>query len=131
MPKRMLALTWPAAMCGRTGKFAMCAVLCWAVSAGAGQAPQSPPGYNRPQTPPDVMNPPSPLNPVNPAKIEHMREDERRKRLVADTAKLVELTNELKEELDKTSKDELSLDVVRKAAEIEKLAHDVKERMKS
>ena len=60
-----------------------------------------------------------------------MREDDRRKRLRADTAKLLELSTELKEQVDKTSKDELSIDVVRKAAEIEKLARDVKERMKS
>jgi len=73
-----------------------------------------------------------PLNPMaNSPKLEHMREDERRKRLQSDTARLVELSSELKAEVDKASKDELSLDVVRKAAEIEKLAHDVKERMKS
>ena len=68
---------------------------------------------------------------INARKLEHMREDERHKRLVADTAKLIELTNELKTDVDKATKDELSLDVVRKAAEIEKLARDVKERMKS
>ncbi len=67
----------------------------------------------------------------NTPKMEHMRENERRTRLLADTARLVALSTELKEEVDKTSKDELSLDVVRKAAEIEKLARDVKERMKS
>jgi hypothetical protein len=73
------------------------------------------------------MGPPGP----NPLRLEKMREEERRKRLIADTAKLVQLTNELKTEVDQASKDELSLDVVRKAAEIEKLAKDVKDRMKS
>lgn len=57
--------------------------------------------------------------------------DERRKKLVEDTARLLALSTELKAEVDKTTKDELSLDVVRKAGEIEKLAHDVKERMKN
>ena len=63
-------------------------------------------------------------------KLEHMREDDRRKRLLSDTARLVALSNELRAEVEKTPKDELSLDVVKKAAELEKLARDVKERMK-
>ena len=55
---------------------------------------------------------------------------ERQKRLVADTDKLVELTTALKEQVDETNKDILSLDMVKKAEEIEKLAHSVKERIK-
>ena len=98
----------------------------------ASQAPASPvtPGYNRPQLGADP-NESNPLGPANAARLDKLRQDERRKRLIADTEKLVSLTGELKEEVAKASKDELSLDVVRKAAEIEKLAHDVKERMKS
>jgi len=60
-----------------------------------------------------------------------MGNEDRHKRLEADTDKLLALSTELKAEVDKAKKDELSLDVVRKAAEIEKLAHDVKERMRS
>jgi hypothetical protein len=45
--------------------------------------------------------------------------------------RLLALTNELKTDVDKSSKDELSLDVIRKAGEIEKLAHDVQSRMKN
>jgi hypothetical protein len=44
---------------------------------------------------------------------------------------LLALTTELKSDVDKANKDELSLDVMRKAAEIEKLAHDVQNRMKN
>ena len=95
------------------------------------QASQSSSPYTRPQLGNEPPEPPIPLAGINARKIEHMREDERHKRLVADTTKLLELTNELKTEIDKASKDELSLDVVRKAAEIERLARDVKERMKS
>lgn len=58
------------------------------------------------------------------------RTTERQKKLVADTNKLLELATELKTEVDKTNKDVLSLDVIKKADEIEKLAHSVKERMK-
>lgn len=57
--------------------------------------------------------------------------DSRHKRLEADVDKLLALTNELKTDVDKANKDELSLDVVRKAQEIEKLAHDVQNRMKN
>lgn len=72
-----------------------------------------------------------PFSEQTASKMTHLREDERRKRLVTDMAKLVALSNELKTEVDNTTRDELSLDVIRKATEIEKLAHDVRERMKN
>jgi nitric oxide reductase activation protein len=59
-----------------------------------------------------------------------LRNTERQKQLVADTQRLLSLANELKADVDKSTKDTLSLDVVRKADEIEKLAHIVKEKMK-
>jgi len=55
---------------------------------------------------------------------------ERRKQLAEDSARLVKLATDLKAEVDKTTKDTLSLSVIRKADEIEKLAHSVKEKMK-
>jgi len=55
---------------------------------------------------------------------------ERQAALKADTDKLVKLTAELKESVDKSSENVLSMDVLKKAEEIEKLAHSVKERMK-
>jgi len=61
---------------------------------------------------------------------ERQMNTDRQKKLVADTAKLLELANELKTAVDKSNKDTLSLDVVRKADAIEKLAHSVKEGMK-
>lgn len=57
--------------------------------------------------------------------------EQRHKRLEDDVTKLQALTNELKSDVDKANKDELSLDVIRKAGEIEKLAHDVQNRMKN
>jgi len=54
----------------------------------------------------------------------------RHKRMSEDANKLFDLSKELKDDVDKTANDELSLDVMRKAAEIEKLAHDVRERMR-
>jgi nitric oxide reductase activation protein len=61
---------------------------------------------------------------------ERARNDDRQKRLVADTQKLLALATELKADVDRTNKDTLSVDVVKKADEIEKLAHSVKEKMK-
>lgn len=55
---------------------------------------------------------------------------ERKKQIANDSAKLLKLATDLKTEVDKTNKDTLSLNVIRKADEIEKLAHDVKEKMK-
>lgn len=58
------------------------------------------------------------------------RNSERQKRLVTDTETLLRLATELKQDVDKTDKNTLSMDVIKKAEEIEKLAHSVKERMR-
>ena len=47
-----------------------------------------------------------------------------------DTDKLLRLSVELKESVDKSNENVLSVDVIKKAEEIEKLAHSVKEKMK-
>jgi hypothetical protein len=60
-----------------------------------------------------------------------MWSDERHKKLVLDTDKLLQLATELKTEVDKSTRNELSVTVIQKAGEIEKLSHDVKERMKN
>jgi hypothetical protein len=58
------------------------------------------------------------------------REQERQAAIKRDTDKLLALATELKDYVDKSNEHVLSLDVVRKAEEIEKLAHQVKEKMK-
>jgi hypothetical protein len=63
--------------------------------------------------------------------LELRRNEERQKQLVKDTNRLLALTTELKTEVDKTNKDMLSVEVVKKADEIEKLAKSVKDRMRS
>ena len=50
--------------------------------------------------------------------------------LKRDTDKLLKLSNELKDYVDKSNENILSLDVIKKAEEIEKLAHNVKIKMK-
>jgi hypothetical protein len=47
-----------------------------------------------------------------------------------DTERLVKLSDELKDYVDKSNENVLSLDVMKKAEEIEKLARSVKEKMK-
>jgi hypothetical protein len=56
---------------------------------------------------------------------------ERQTQLRLDTAKLVALTAELKEQVDKTGANILALDVIKKAQEIQKLAKSVQEKMKN
>ena len=62
--------------------------------------------------------------------MEKKANQQRQADLKRDTDKLLKLSNELKEYVDKTNENVLSMDVIKKAEEIEKLAHNVKEKMK-
>lgn len=66
--------------------------------------------------------------------MEHDREKalnkQRQTNLQKDTDRLLKLATELKESVDKSNEHTLSLDVIKKADEIEKLAKSVKEKMK-
>lgn len=55
---------------------------------------------------------------------------ERQESLKKDTDKLYQLATELKQSVDKSNENVLSIDVIKKAEEIEKLAKQVKEKMK-
>jgi len=64
---------------------------------------------------------------------EHMLKEANKKRqeeIREDTQKLFQLASELKEAVGKTNEHVLSLDVVKKAEEVEKLAKKVKEKMR-
>jgi len=56
---------------------------------------------------------------------------ERQVQIKRDTDKLLKLATELKEYVDKSNENILSMDVIKKADQIEKLAHSVKEKMKN
>lgn len=56
---------------------------------------------------------------------------ERQAQLRIDTARLVTLTAELKQHVDKTGVNILSMDVIKKAQEIQKLAKSVQDKMKN
>lgn len=99
--------------------------------------PQGRPPDAPPSTPPSLAAP-------EQDRRETSREEERMKRdqqkalnmkrqeeLKRDTDKLVKLANELKEYVDKTNENVLSLDVIKKADEIEKLAKSVRDKMKA
>ncbi len=63
--------------------------------------------------------------------VEKQWNKERQAKLKADTDKLLELATQLKQQVDKSNENVLSLDVIKKAEQIEKLAHSVQDRMKA
>jgi hypothetical protein len=62
--------------------------------------------------------------------MEKKANEQRQAELKRDAARLLKLSTELKEYVDKSNQNILSLDVIKKADEIEKLAHSVKTRMR-
>ena len=58
-------------------------------------------------------------------------ENARKKQIADESAELLTMALALKAEVDKTSKDTLSLNVIKKADQIEKLAKQVKEKIKN
>lgn len=58
------------------------------------------------------------------------RNNQRQQDIVNDTNKLFDLAQQLRTEVEKSNKDQLSISVIKKAEEIEKLAKLVKEKMK-
>ena len=80
---------------------------------------------------PDVSNKPIPDKPVTDKQSKEADAlAQRQKQLADDTAKLLALANDLKAEMDKSTKDTLSLGVVKKAEAVEKMAHKVRDEMK-
>jgi hypothetical protein len=72
-------------------------------------------------------------DPVSPAIIEQQartRNNDRQKKMVQDTNRLVSLATDLKEQVGKSAKDTTAGDAAKKAEEIEKLAKSVRDRMK-
>jgi hypothetical protein len=71
----------------------------------------------------------------NNARMQEQREraakDERHKKMTSDADKLLQLATELKADVDKATKNETSVSAFQKANEIERLAHDVKERLRN
>lgn len=109
-----------------------CAFPTWAQQAAGDSSQTSPdpvqdgaaaPAEQKPDAPGAKTDGAAP-KPMTPA-------EERQAQLVADTNKLYQLAQELQAEVAKSSKNTLSLAVVKKAAEVERLAKSLKERMKT
>jgi hypothetical protein len=118
---------------------AVITMACSVKVSGGQMYPQSPTSKQGQQQMPGMPGRPGlGTNPADPDPMESHRADQqeklrntdRQKRLVADTEKLLALATDLKAQVDKSTKDTLSVDVIKKADEIEKLARSVKERMK-
>jgi hypothetical protein len=81
---------------------------------------------------PDVAGPGS-HDPEQSRMLREMSRDRnnlRQKEIVEDTNHLMDLVRQLKDAVDKSNKDQLSLSVVNTATEIEKLARAVKQKMR-
>lgn len=76
-------------------------------------------GDTGPDIPPDMQK-----------QIEKKANLQRQADLKRDTDKLLKLSTELKEYVDKSNENVLSVEVINKAEEIEKLAHSVKVKMR-
>jgi hypothetical protein len=90
------------------------------------QQPPSPPPIGVPQPEESGPNMPSRIQ----KEMEKKANEQRQADLKRDAEKLLKLSTELKEYVDKSNQNLLSLDVIKKAEEIEKLAHSVKTKMK-
>jgi hypothetical protein len=104
--------------------FAFATAPCW-----AGSAQQYPP--HAPDYPPGRQ---PTLEEQDRAKLEKdmakRANQERQAQLKRDADKLLKLANELKQYVDKSNENVLSLEVLKKSEEIEKLARSVKDKMK-
>jgi hypothetical protein len=101
-------------------------ILC-SFQAASSQQPSAP-SLNLP--PADNPDQPSGMQKDAQKELEKKANQQRQADLKRDTDRLLKLSNELKDYVDKSNENVLSLDVVKKAEEIEKLAHNVKVRMK-
>jgi hypothetical protein len=68
-------------------------------------------------------------NPMDEEKILRALNTDRQKSMVSDTNKLLKLVNELNAEIGQTNPDSLTPSQLQKVAEIEKLAHNVRDKM--
>ena len=87
--------------------------------------------------PPPIMRPNGPgeepgtsIPPQVQKEMAKRANEQRQAELKRDTERLLKLSTELKDYVEKTNENMLSLEVIKKAEEIEKLAHSVKTKMR-
>jgi hypothetical protein len=88
------------------------------------QPPTSPPAAAAPAQTDTKKTPETATPPAQPAVT-----DPHQAQIIADTQKLLKLSQELKAEVAKSNKDTLSLTVIKKAEEVEKLAKTLKDEL--
>ena len=99
---------------------------------------QASPSHQPPQLPtPPITQPGAPNDETGPnippqvqKDMEKRANEQRQVELKRDTDRLLKLSTELKDYVDKTNQNVLSLEVIKKAEEIEKLAHSVRTKMR-
>lgn len=100
--------------------------LCPVAARSQTQPPLDPPGFSVPGRPPSA----DPALRRLTERMARTRNADRQKKIVADTNRLLNLARELNDAVSHSTKNTLSLDVVKKADEIEKLAKTIKEKMR-
>uniref|UniRef100_A0A372ITU2 Uncharacterized protein n=2 Tax=Paracidobacterium acidisoli TaxID=2303751 RepID=A0A372ITU2_9BACT len=95
----------------------------------AQQVPALPPALN-PTPPFSASEPPDHRLEEAERHMAIQRAVQRQKEIADETTRLLVLAQELKADVEKSTKDQLSLHVVKKAEEIEKLAKSVKDKMR-
>ena len=96
----------------------------------AGNAPPLPPAIpGQPQTPEDQQQQ-DPWIRLHKQQLTKKENVQRQKEIKKDTDQLLALATELKQYVDKTNENTMSLDVIKKAEQIEKLAKSVSQKMK-
>ena len=127
---RQRSLILPSASARAYGIALISLAICVATSLQAGAQAQAAPSNTtvtvaalKPETMP--ANPPSIALTALPA------ETAADQQIAQDRARLLQLANDLKVEVDKSTPDTLSIGVIRKAAEIQRIARDLKDKMKS
>ncbi len=83
---------------------------------------------------PQIGRPPQEEKTAEEKRMEQQMEIDRRKQrwkdIKRDSEKLLETATELKQYVDKAGENVMSLEVMKKAAEMEKLSHDLQKKMK-
>jgi hypothetical protein len=117
---------------GLAARLALCLALLLVLRGGAQSAPGTPHSpFQQPIGQPvggglsDIPN----GNPIEDEKLLRTLNADRQKSMVSDTNKLLRLVNELNAEIARTNPELLTPSQLRKVAEIEKLAHNVKDKM--
>jgi hypothetical protein len=110
----------------RVIRVALLILLCCVFEAFSWQQRPVPPPLTAPQ--PEQNSPSVP--PEMQRDMQKKANKQRQQELRRDADRLMKLSTELKEYVEKSNENVLSIDVIRKAEEIERLAHSVKTKMR-